>query len=1148
MNSRCHGGGGWLTPTRPTERLWRWVLVAMMAVAAGVARGGVPTVAATSSAAGKPAVRRYYLSAELHTWDFVPSGINQCSGRPFEGILEELTAMAGPGGRHGSVYVKAHYVAYTDDTFSTPALVDPQMGAVGPALYAAAGDDLHVTLRNQLDYPIDLQVGGLAATAKTAAVAPGATRVYGFTVGAAAAPPPAGRPGGYVPSMMHVYGSEVNISHVNAGLYGPLVVTRREDADADGKPAGYANVFTFLHTFLEYESPHFAASLKVAPPISQEPLPPGASPVSVNQHNMHGVNGYMFCHLPMSMPAGGKVLWHASALGISSAVHPLHFHGIVGVTAGGAHVDVLQLLPRVTTTLDMILDNPGTWLAHCHVNFHLATGMVFTFNVTGQVPRPRSPGRLRQYFVAAEDGVWDYFRANGSCSPGTTEARTFTDANLPVGTAGGVTLGSAYVKTRYAQYTDASFSVRSPRPPEWEHLGLVGPILRAEVGDTLRVTFLNRAEAFPHSMHPHGVWYTKGNEGAPYEDGSASTDEVDDAVPPNATHVYEWLVPERAGPGPGESEGGGGTKLWMYHSHTDEIGDTNAGLMGALIVVAPSASGRTYDPDTLLPIDVDRELVLFFSLLDESKLTGSVHADTNLRRNRRMAALPPARQAAVAADQAFVLSNVMHSINGYVFCSMPPPTLTRGDRVRVHMFSLGSTFDIHTPTVGPAVQQHDDESAEVVSVGRLMPGSFYSAKVTMTIRSPSFSVMCSTLDHIKGGMTARVNVVPRSSTPAPQADTSLCTATPDKRRDKRARIYTHYIAAEHIKWDYSPRRRDECSGTPLTPAQQASITPTVDSPGARSFKARYQEYTDGTFSRELLERQPYSHGLLGPLIHAQVGDKLRVVILNRDVPFNVTWAIGGPRLICSAVEGVGQPGLASVAAGHTLTIVYSVGEEAAPAPDRSPPAVRDEPGTTSSTAAYIAFSIVPGAGDAGLLSVVAVTRRGGLSRDRSHPIDVDAATAVSLQLIDEQRSPLLNASLASYGDPSVPASPASDLLRYSVGGYLWCGGSPVRLSPNTRTRVYVASWGGQKSSHTLRWGPGVLPVGRPVASAADVGGGVGDVAPLLPAEVAAMDVWVPDGQKGMSTVACGVENHAANGMVASVVLGGRGRRPGRGRY
>jgi hypothetical protein len=61
------------------------------------------------------------------------------------------------------------------------------------------------------------------------------------------------------------------------------------------------------------------------------------------------------------------------------------------------------------------------------------------------------------------------------------------------------------------------------RPPSRrgeEYLGLVGPILRAEVGDTIKVVFKNDLR-FPTSMHPHGVAYTKASEGAPYADGSA---------------------------------------------------------------------------------------------------------------------------------------------------------------------------------------------------------------------------------------------------------------------------------------------------------------------------------------------------------------------------------------------------------------------------------------------------------------------------------------------------------------------------------------------------------------------------------------------------------------------------------------------------
>lgn len=50
-------------------------------------------------------------------------------------------------------------------------------------------------------------------------------------------------------------------------------------------------------------------------------------------------------------------------------------------------------------------------------------------------------------------------------------------------------------------------------------MGLLGPIIRGVVGDTLKVTFRNKLQEHDASMHPHGVWYTKDSEGSPYADG-----------------------------------------------------------------------------------------------------------------------------------------------------------------------------------------------------------------------------------------------------------------------------------------------------------------------------------------------------------------------------------------------------------------------------------------------------------------------------------------------------------------------------------------------------------------------------------------------------------------------------------------------------
>ena len=68
-------------------------------------------------------------------------------------------------------------------------------------------------------------------------------------------------------------------------------------------------------------------------------------------------------------------------------------------------------------------------------------------------------------------------------------------------------------------------------------------------------------------MHPHGVFYDKSSEGAPYNDGTHGAKKADDAVPTGGTHTYIWEVPERAGPGPDD----GSSVMWMYHSHTDEV-------------------------------------------------------------------------------------------------------------------------------------------------------------------------------------------------------------------------------------------------------------------------------------------------------------------------------------------------------------------------------------------------------------------------------------------------------------------------------------------------------------------------------------------------------------------------------------------------
>ncbi|KAI8986445.1 Cupredoxin [Pilobolus umbonatus] len=156
-------------------------------------------------------------------------------------------------------------------------------------------------------------------------------------------------------------------------------------------------------------------------------------------------------------------------------------------------------------------------------------------------------GRVQTYYIAVEEVVWDYSSHH--------------------------ILGTKYLKSLYVEYTDVTFREKKPRP-KWQ--GNMGPILRAEVGDLIRIHFWNKAH-INCTMHPHGVFYDMEMEGALFKGGYEKA-----VVHYNETYTYEWHVHPRAGPGPKD----GNSLVWGYHSHVTE-GDIYAGLYGAIVVYRP---------------------------------------------------------------------------------------------------------------------------------------------------------------------------------------------------------------------------------------------------------------------------------------------------------------------------------------------------------------------------------------------------------------------------------------------------------------------------------------------------------------------------------------------------------------------------------
>ena len=124
-----------------------------------------------------------------------------------------------------------------------------------------------------------------------------------------------------------------------------------------------------------------------------------------------------------------------------------------------------------------------------------------------------STGQTRTYYIAADEVMWDYVSGgvDGISGEPFKSIGLFPSGPNPLAKPVAKAVGTSFVKALYREYTDETFKTLKPRAAEWEHLGFLGPVIRAEVGDTIRVVFRNNAKQ-RYSIHPHGVFYNKDSE------------------------------------------------------------------------------------------------------------------------------------------------------------------------------------------------------------------------------------------------------------------------------------------------------------------------------------------------------------------------------------------------------------------------------------------------------------------------------------------------------------------------------------------------------------------------------------------------------------------------------------------------------------
>jgi hypothetical protein len=233
---------------------------------------------------------------------------------------------------------------------------------------------------------------------------------------------------------------------------------------------------------------------------------------------------------------------------------------------------------------------------------------------------------MKEFFVAADEVEWDYApSAKDVCADAHWQNKYLVSRHGWVKNAtatdrmSSTRIGSKYLKARYVEYTDGTFSTPKPIAPEWAHLGLLGPVLRGEVGDVIRVHFRNNVR-FNTSIHPFAVHAAKHSEGAAYNDGARRDWTRDDAVAPlglrqftckasilnaltgatskcyrgstvrpGATVMHDWPLEESMGPGADDPD----SIAHIYTSAADGGTHTgmSAGLLGPLIVTRKGAAG-----------------------------------------------------------------------------------------------------------------------------------------------------------------------------------------------------------------------------------------------------------------------------------------------------------------------------------------------------------------------------------------------------------------------------------------------------------------------------------------------------------------------------------------------------------------------------
>ncbi|XP_057192120.1 coagulation factor V isoform X2 [Triplophysa rosa] len=593
--------------------------------------------------------RRYYIAAINVDWDYT-SDVQQS-------VIP--------------TYRKIVYREY--DAGFTKAKAQPlSSGLLGPTLRGQEGDTIIVTFRNMADRPCSIHPHGIAYGKQSEGslyfdntslyekeddvILPGKEHTYYWEVTSEVAPMAADPP-----CITYTYLSHVDIvKDFNTGLIGTMLICKKGALDDSGNQIHFHQEAVLLFGVFDENKSWYSTG---GPPQAQ---------------NMkYTINGYTNGSVPdLGICAHSKVSWHLLAMSSEPELFSVHFNGQV-LLQYGHKTSAVGIISGTATSASMTAVHPGRWLFSSYISRHLEAGLHGYLNIRTceKFPAPKRRLTIQEreesqewtYFIAAEEIIWDY-------APNMPENMD-GDFRMKYLKQGPHRIGKKYKKAVFTQYKDGTFKERAEDKQRKKELGILGPVIRAQIRDVIKIVFKNKASR-SYSIYPHGLTIDKSAEGASYPEGGNQTH----GIQPGETYTYVWNVGEEDVPTDSDSR----CLTRMYHSAVDTPRDIASGLVGPLLICKSQSLNKKN-----VQLKADKEQHAMFSVFDENK---SWYIDENI--NTYFSDPTKVKRE----DPEFCKSNVMHTINGYVYESGQELGFCHGEIVTWHVSSVGEQDYIQTAT------------------------------------------------------------------------------------------------------------------------------------------------------------------------------------------------------------------------------------------------------------------------------------------------------------------------------------------------------------------------------------------------------------------------------------------------------------------